>query len=322
MADEAKISHVLLGVHGGTGMDKADMTPELEKPLRAALREALEAGYQALERPQASSLDGVEAAIRVLEDSPLFNAGRGSVFTSEGRNELDASIMTGDGKRAGAVASVTVIKNPISAARAVMEQSPHVMLIGRGAEAFATEKGLDIVSPVYFWYEPRWRQLQEALQKSGALEKPAPRHSQRFVPHHEWGTVGAVAVDRQGNLAAGTSTGGMTAKRPGRVGDSPIIGAGTYADNQACAVSATGHGEFFIRYAVAHEIVARMKFAGQTVEQAAAEVVLKELKQAGGEGAVIALDAQGNFTSPRNSEGLYRGCIDREGKIKIALYED
>jgi beta-aspartyl-peptidase (threonine type) len=203
-----------------------------------------------------------------------------------------------------------------------MEQSKHVMLIGRGAEAFATEKGLEIVSPVYFWTEPRWHQLQDALQKQGLLEKPAARHPPRVVPHHEWGTVGAVAVDRQGNLAAGTSTGGMTAKRPGRVGDSPIIGAGTYADNRACAVSATGHGEFFIRFAVAHEIVARMKYAGDTVEKAAADVVLKQLKDAGGEGAVIALDAKGNFTSPRNSEGLYRGYIDEKGKIKVALYED
>jgi beta-aspartyl-peptidase (threonine type) len=322
MAEEAKVSGVVLGIHGGTGMAKAEMTPEVEKQLRGKLTDALEAGYRALQHPQGTSIDGVEAAIKVLEDSPLFNAGRGAVFTSEGRNELDASIMTGTGKRAGAVAGVTNVKNPIGAARAVMEKSPHVLLVGRGAETFAAEQGLEIVSPVYFWYEPRWRQLEEALKKSGALENTPPRHSQRFVPHHEWGTVGAVAVDKQGNLAAGTSTGGMTAKRPGRVGDSPIIGAGTYADNRACAVSATGHGEFFIRYAVAHEIVCRMKFAGQTVEQAAGEVVLKELKDAGGEGGVIALDAKGNFAAPFNSEGLYRGSIDRQGKPTVALYEN
>ncbi len=322
MAQDGKAAHVVLGIHGGTGMDKADMTPELEKRLRAALTEALEAGYKALGQADGTSLDGVEAAIRVLEDSPLFNAGRGSVFTAEGRNELDASIMSGADKRAGAVAGVTVVKNPIAAARAVMEKSKHVLLIGRGAEQFATEQGLDIVSPVYFWTEPRWRQLQDALQKSGELEKPAPRQSLRSVPKHEWGTVGAVALDRHGNLAAGTSTGGMTAKRPGRVGDSPIIGAGTYADNQACAVSATGHGEFFIRYAVAHEIVSRMKYAGQTVGEAADAVIHKQLKDAGGEGAVIALDAKGNFAAPHNSEGLYRGYIDQKGNCKVALYED
>jgi L-asparaginase / beta-aspartyl-peptidase len=327
MAADGKVANIVLGIHGGTGVAKADMTPELDQKLRAKLNEALEAGYHALAKQGGTSLDAVEQAIRVLEDSPLFNAGRGAVFTAEGRNELDASIMEGAEKKAGAVAGVTVVKNPITAARAVMEKSPHVLLVGRGAETFAAEKGLEIVSPVYFWYEPRWRQLEAALKESGVLKEPpalsqtTPAEKLRSVPRHEWGTVGAVAVDKQGNLAAGTSTGGMTAKRAGRVGDSPIIGAGTYADNRACAVSATGHGEFFIRYAVAHEIVARMKYGKQTVEQAAAAVVLKELKDAGGEGAVIALDAQGNFTAPFNSEGLYRGHIDRQGKAEVALYE-
>ncbi|HEX4147081.1 MAG TPA: isoaspartyl peptidase/L-asparaginase [Pirellulales bacterium] len=306
-------SRVVLAVHGGTGMAQADLTGDLEKQLRAALAAALDAGYRVLCEPSGTSVDAVEAAITVLEDSPLFNAGRGSVFTAEGRNELDASIMAGQGRKAGAVAGVTNVKNPIRAARAVMDSSSHVLLIGQGAESFAAEAGLEIVSPDYFWTESRWRQLQNFLRKQGT--EPELPGSTR-----EWGTVGAVALDRSGNLAAGTSTGGMTGKRPGRLGDTPIIGAGTYADNDACAVSATGHGEYFIRYAVAHEIVARMKYNHQSLEAAAADVVLTELQTAGGEGGVIALDGKGNFAAPFNSAGLYRGWIDQDDKQTIALY--
>ncbi|HEY1784578.1 MAG TPA: isoaspartyl peptidase/L-asparaginase [Pirellulales bacterium] len=329
-------SRIVLAVHGGTGMAKADLTPDVEKQLRAGLAAALDAGYRVLGGPTGTSVDAVEAAIRVLEDSPLFNAGRGSVFTSEGRNELDASIMMGQGRKAGAVAGVTNVKNPIRAARAVMEKSPHVLLIGRGAESFAAQAGLEIVSPVYFWTERRWHQLQEFLRDQETNLSPAtsadtaaaaqmqetPDGTKPSGPVQEWGTVGAVALDGSGNLAAGTSTGGMTGKRPGRLGDTPIIGAGTYADNATCAVSATGHGEYFIRYAVAHEIVARMKYNRQLLEAAAADVVLGELKVAGGEGGVIALDSQGNFSAPFNSEGLYRGFIDQDGKQYVALYRD
>jgi beta-aspartyl-peptidase (threonine type) len=334
-------SRIVLAVHGGTGMAKADLTPDIEKQLRAELAAALDVGYRVLDKPAGTSVDAVEAAIQVLEDSPLFNAGRGAVFTSEGRNELDASIMMGLGRKAGAVAGVTNVKNPICAARAVMDQSPHVLLIGRGAESFAAEAGLEIVSPDYFWTERRWHQLQDFLRdqeakptagkSAGAATAPtSPSQSVSTAQNdpklpgvvREWGTVGAVALDRNGNLAAGTSTGGMTGKRPGRVGDSPIIGAGTYADNATCAVSATGHGEYFIRYAVAHEIVARMKYNHQSLEAAAADVVLKEMKSAGGEGGVIALDARGNFSAPFNSAGLYRGSIDEDGKQIVALYQD
>jgi beta-aspartyl-peptidase (threonine type) len=302
------IEQVVLAVHGGTGMEKALVTPELDKALRADLTKALQAGYAALQAKEAASLDGVVASIRVLEDSPLFNAGKGAVFTRDGKNELDASIMEGATKRAGAVAGVTNVKNPISAARAVMDQSPHVLLIGRGAEVFAAEKGLEIVDPKYFWTERRWQDLQKAL----AEETKKEGH----------GTVGAVAVDANGVLAAGTSTGGMTKKRSGRVGDSPIIGAGTYADNGGCAISATGHGEYFIRFSVAHDINALVAYKGLSVSGAANEVIHDKLKPAGGEGGVIVLDKQGRLALSYNSEGLYRGYVTRDGKIVVHLYDD
>lgn len=313
------VPNVVLGIHGGTGMAKKDMTPELDAKLRAGLEQALKAGHAALKKPGATSLDGVEAAIRILEDDPHFNAGRGAVFTHEGRNELDASIMNGQDKTAGAVAGVTTVKNPISAARAVMEKSEHVMLIGRGAETFAERKGLEIVNPVYFWTEPRWKQL---LQKLDAERKQAqsgqPAERRRY---YELGTVGAVAVDSAGNIAAGTSTGGMSNKAFGRVGDSPIIGAGTYADNAGCAVSCTGHGEYFIRFSVAHDIVSLVKYKGLPVDKAADELIIKTLKPIDGEGAAIALDPKGNFAMSYNSDGLYRGYVTRDGKLKVMLYE-
>lgn len=302
------VEGVVLAVHGGTGMEKALVTPELHAALRADLKKALQAGYAALQEKQATSLDGVVAAIRVLEDSPLFNAGKGAVFTRDGKNELDASLMEGATKRAGAVAGVTNVKNPIVAARAVMEKSPHVLLMGKGAEAFAQEKGLEIVDPGYFWTERRWADLQKAL----AEEQKKEGH----------GTVGAVAVDASGNLAAGTSTGGMTKKRSGRVGDSPIIGAGTYADNGGCAISATGHGEYFIRYSVAHDINALKAYKGLDVSAAANEVIHEKLRPAGGEGGVIVLDAKGRLAMSYNSEGLYRGYVTRDGKIVVHLYDD
>ncbi len=282
---------LVLVVHGGEGDLPEKVSPELEKKHKEVLAEALRRGYACLkERKKGASLDAVEAAIRVLEDSPLFNAGKGAVFTHEGRNELDASIMEGKDKKAGAVAGVAIVKNPISAARAVLEHSPHVLLIGRGAELFAIKQKLDIVHPDYFRTEQRWKELQDALKKddkrSGASAAARQRH---------FGTVGAVAVDGEGNLAAGTSTGGMTNKWSGRVGDSPIIGAGTYADNEACAVSCTGWGEYFIRYAVAHDITARVKYGRRSVKEAAEAVINGQLQQAGAEGGAIVVDRRGDF---------------------------
>jgi beta-aspartyl-peptidase (threonine type) len=322
-AAERVVPQVVLGVHGGIAADKKDMNPELEKTLRSELRRALETGYAQLQKADGSGLDAVEAAIRVLEDSPHFNAGRGAVFTHEGRNELDASIMEGRTRRAGAVASVTVIKNPITAARAVMEKSKHVLLVGRGAEVFATKVGVEIVDPAYFWTQRRWNEIEKVWKKEAQEARQKGAGAQRdALPVQPWSTVGAVAVDRAGNLAAGTSTGGTSNKMYGRVGDSPIIGAGTYADNEACAVSATGHGEYFIRYAAAHDIAALVKYKQMPIESAAAEVVQGKLKAAGGEGGVIALDAKGNLATPYNTEGMYRGYATRDGTIKVLLYDE
>jgi len=299
---------LVLVIHGGEGDLPEKVSPELEKKHKEVLAEALRRGYARLKDGKSGAcIDAVEAAIRVLEDSPLFNAGKGAVFTHEGRNELDASIMEGKDKKAGAVAGVTIVKNPISAARAVMEHSPHVLLIGRGAELFAIKHKLDIVHPDYFWTEQRWKELQDALKKEekqrgraglrqrpekealGALTQPRSPRQRHF------GTVGAVALDGEGNLAAGTSTGGMTNKWSGRVGDTPIIGAGTYADNEACAVSCTGWGEYFIRYAVAHDITARVKYTRRSVREAAEAVVNEQLQKAGAEGGAIVLAPNGEF---------------------------
>lgn len=329
-AEDTVVENVVFAIHGGIGLDKVEMTPEIDKRVRTELEQALRAGFAALNKPNATGLDAVEAAIRLMEDSPQFNAGRGAVFTHDGRNELDASIMEGKTLKSGSVAGVTTIKNPITAARAVMEKSKHVLLISRGAEAFAAEKGLEIVDPKYFWTEERWKQLQKYLEEEkkrsqvrdqGSGVRGQESDSGSLLPGFSFGTVGAVALDRQGNLAAGTSTGGMSNKRWGRVGDSPIIGAGTYADNEACAVSATGHGEFFIRYAVAHDIVSLMKYKGWPVQQAADEVIRKKLKSVGGEGGVICLDRTGHFCPSYNTEGMYRGCITKDGTISVKIFE-
>jgi beta-aspartyl-peptidase (threonine type) len=324
-AADIVVTDVVLGIHGGIGVDKKDMTPELDKEVRAGLKSALEAGHARL-KAGGTSLDAVEAAIRVMEDLPVFNAGKGAVFTNAGTNELDASIMEGKTRKAGAIAGVTTVKNPITGARAVMEKSKHVLLIGPGADAFAKQQGLDIVPPSYFSTEPRrkaieeiWKREEEAKKKrSDAQSVPAALPAKKS----EYGTVGAVSLDSAGNLAAGTSTGGMTNKMAGRVGDSPIIGAGTYADNDAAAISCTGHGEFFIRYAVSHEIVSQMKYAGRSAEAASDDVINRQLKNAGGEGAAIVLDRTGRFATAYNSEGLYRACITRDGTIHVRLYED
>lgn len=312
----------MLVIHGGAGtITRQSMTAEMEKQYREALEQALRAGHAVLAKG-GSSVDGVEAAIRVLEDSPLFNAGKGAVFTREGRNELDASIMDGRNKMAGSIAGVSIIRNPITAARAVMEKSEHVMMVGRGAELFATKMGLEIVDPSYFWTERRWKALQNELLKEEGIK---PQAELDFPDEKKFGTVGAVALDAAGNLAAGTSTGGMTKKQFGRVGDAPIIGAGTYAENESCAVSATGHGEYFIRWTVAYDIAALVKYRGMTVKQAGDEVIHKKLMASTpekGEGGVIILDRKGNFATPFNSEGMYRGHIGADGVPHVLIYKD
>lgn len=312
-------------IHGGAGaIERSKMTPELEREYRAKLTEALEAGYRVLNN-NGSGLDAIEAAIHIMEDSPLFNAGKGAVFTSAGTNELDSSIMDGRTLQAGAVAGLKHIKNPISLARMVMEKSPHVMMVGEGAETFARQHGVAMMPQSYFFTERRWKDLQRVKAEEEQKNK-LPKNSGRielgtseYVDKH--GTVGAVALDRAGNLAAGTSTGGMTNKRFGRVGDSPIIGAGTYANNDSCAVSATGDGEYFIRAAVAHDISALVGYKGMSV-QAAADTVLAKVKQLGGTGGVIVLDRNGNFAMPFNTAGMYRGHIGPDGKAVVEIYQN
>jgi beta-aspartyl-peptidase (threonine type) len=306
---------IVLAVHGGAGtMPRAELSAEREAAVRADLARALRAGHAVIAQG-GSSLEAVTRAVVVLEDSPYFNAGKGAVFNHDGVNELDAAIMDGATRRAGAVAGLHRIRNPVLLARAVMEKSPHVMMAGAGAEAFAKSIGFEFVDPAYFRTEERWQQLQKAL----AAEKA--QASATLPATAYFGTVGAVARDAKGQLAAATSTGGMTNKRWGRIGDAPVIGAGTYASAQ-CAVSATGWGEFYIRAAVAHDICARMAYRGDSVRAAAEEVVLKVVPALGGDGGVIALDANGRVAMPFNTEGMYRGTIDADGKVRTAVYRD
>ena len=312
---------IMFVMHGGAGtITRGSMSPEMEKDYRETMEKALRAGHAVLARGGVS-LDAVEAGIRILEDSPLFNAGKGAVFTHDGKNEMDAAIMDGHGLRAGSVAGVTIIRNPILAARAVMDKSPHVMMAGKGAELFATKMGLEIVDPSYFWTERRWKSLQQELMKE--QEKLSTPHAEiRGKNDTHYGTVGAVALDARGDLAAGTSTGGTTNKQYGRIGDAPIIGAGTYADNGSVAVSCTGAGEFFIRWTVAHDIAALVKYKGMTVEQAGNEVIHKKLEPVHGEGGAIILDGKGNFALPFNSEGMYRGWIGADGVPHVLIYKE
>lgn len=326
-AMEKKVSGFSLVIHGGAGtILKKNMTGEKEKEYIAKMTEALNAGYSILDRG-GSSIDAVVASVKILEDSPLFNAGKGSVFTNEGTNEMDASIMDGKTLKAGAVAAVTTIKNPIEAAKCVMEKSPHVMLTGKGAEKYAGENGLEIVNPGYFRDSVRfnqWKKLQEEEKKNdsrGGFLSPSEIEFNVCL-EQKYGTVGAVALDKKGNLAAATSTGGMMNKRYGRVGDSPIIGAGTYAKNNTCAVSATGHGEYFIRLAVAHDISASMEYKGLTVEQAAHDLIHRKLTELGGTGGVIAIDSNGNTAMPFNTEGMYRGFVKEGGIPVVKIYKD
>ena len=311
-------------MHGGAGtILKKNMTPEKEKAYIDALTQALKAGYEKIVAGK-SSLDAVEAAIHILEDNPLFNAGKGAVFTHDGRNEMDAAIMNGKTMEAGSVAGVTNIKNPISAARAVMEKSEHVMLAGPGAEKFAKEAGLEIVSPKYFYTKERWKNLQDAI-RADSMKGKVSRNEQfdkkgTINIDYKFGTVGAVALDNAGNLAAGTSTGGMTNKKYGRIGDAPIIGAGTYANNTV-GVSCTGWGEFYIRNVVAYDLAALMDYAGLSIVEAGKKVI-KKVGDMGGDGGLIALDKNGNYTMPFNTEGMYRGTVTSDGKIEIHIYKD
>ena len=300
-----------LAIHGGAGtLPRAEMSDDKESRYRAGLAAALDAGYAVLQS-HGTSLDAVTRAVTVLEDNPLFNAGLGSVFTFDGRNELDASIMDGSTLAAGAVCGVTHIRNPVQLARTVMEHSEFVMLSGGGAEEFALSRGISLVPRSYFHTAERWRQLERIRSGDTGLSALTISHV---------GTVGAVAMDQDGRLAAATSTGGMTGKRFNRIGDSPIIGAGTYADDRSCAVSATGHGEVFIRAAVAHDICSRMRYGGRTLHAAVREVVLEELARLQGEGGVIAIDRGGEISMEFNSEGMFRACRRMGEEARIAIY--
>ena len=313
---------VAIAIHGGAGtINREDLSPEREQAIHDTLHSALQKGHAVL-KAGGSSLDAVAAAVTLLEDSPLFNAGKGAVFNCEGNNELDAAIMNGRTLDAGAIAGVKRTRNPVLLARLVLEKSPHVLLVGDGAESFGAEHDIEFVDPDYFHTEERYEQLQ-SLQKRVGLKGcgNATAALDGFDPL-SFGTVGAVALDRKGNLAAATSTGGMTNKRYGRVGDVPVIGAGTYADNNTAAISATGHGEYFIRTVAAHSIAARMEFKGQSVAQAADAVVMDVLKNMGGGGGVIAVDRKGNIAMPFNTSGMYRGSIDVNGKVHTAIYAD
>ena len=307
-----------LAIHGGAGaVARERMTPDLERDLRAGLQRALDAG-DAILQSGGSSLDAVVAAVRAMEDDPLFNAGRGAVFTSAGEHEMDAAIMEGKTLMAGSIGGVRRVKNPIIVARAVMEKSPHVMFVGEGAELFAEEIGAEMVDEKYFYTEERWH----ALQRVQEAEAAALAGGKEFVVSDQdrHGTIGAVALDQAGNLAAATSTGGNTNKRPGRLGDTPIIGAGTYANNKGCAMSATGDGEYFIRLIAGHEISALIEHRGMALEKAA-QLVIDKVTELGGAGGLIAMDRNGNIALPFNTAGMYRGYIDTNGESVIAIYK-
>lgn len=305
-------NNIAIAIHGGAGtILRSSMTPELQAAYEAGLKEALDAGYTVLDNG-GTSLDAVEAAVKSLEDFPLFNAGRGAVFNHEGKHEMDAAIMYGKDMTAGAVSNITGIKNPVSLAKTIMQQSEHVMLSGEGALRFAKEMGLAFENDEYFYTAQRYNQWQEALKE----DRIQLDHTEK-----KFGTVGAVALDMHGDVAAATSTGGMTNKKYCRIGDSPIIGAGTYANNNTCAISCTGHGEFFIRSVVAHDISCLMEYAGHSLQDACNIVVMDKLVKTGGEGGLVAVDKHGNIAMPFNSEGMYRACRTNSGHTEIKIYK-
>ncbi|MCQ0111386.1 beta-aspartyl-peptidase (threonine type) [Zhouia amylolytica] len=311
-------------IHGGAGtILKKNMSDELEAQYKQKLEEAIRTGYAILEKG-GSSLDAIEKTINIMENSPLFNAGKGAVFTNEGKNELDASIMDGNTLNAGAVAGVTTVKNPINLARAVMEKSEHVMFAREGAESFAKEQNIELVDPSYFYTESRMKSLERAKERE-QIELDHDDKSAFYDPSikdSKFGTVGCVALDKNGNLAAGTSTGGMTNKKWGRVGDSPIIGAGTYANNNTCAVSSTGWGEYFIRGMVAYDISAMMEYKNSSLQEASSEVIQKKLVELGGTGGIIAIDHQGNVAMEFNTAGMYRASMNNDGELYIGIYKE
>jgi len=318
-ASAAPPAPITIVIHGGAGaLERGRYSPEQEAAFKSKLAEALKSGYAVLESG-GEAVDAVEAAILLMEDSPLFNAGKGAVFDAAGVNELDAAIMDGKNGQAGAIAGVTHVKNPIKLARAVMDHSRHVMMIGRGAEKFAKEQDIELVKRSYFFTEGRWQAYKKAKKKEKAEKKNDASSSLNF--DSKYGTVGAVALDKNGNIAAGTSTGGLTLKRYGRVGDSPIVGAGTYASNRSCGVSATGTGEYFIRFTIARDICAEIEFNGKTAETAANKLIHDTLENAGGDGGVIVLTPSGDYALDFNTAGMFRGV--KNGAIeKIAIYGD
>ncbi len=311
-AGASEASPVAIAIHAGSGnIKREDLSAERDRQIRTRMEQAIRAGHEVL-MAGGTSLLAVKAAINIMEDSPLFNAGKGAVFNAAGQNELDASIMDGATLNAGAVAAVRRIRNPINLAMTVMSNSRHVMMIGDGAEAFALEQGFELVDPSYFHTDHRWQQLQERKSE----QTTSNQYQQSW-----FSTVGTVALDQAGNLAAGTSTGGLTNKRWGRVGDTPIIGAGNYANNKSCAVSATGIGEYFIRYVVAHSICERVR-AGQSIGDAADALIHEVLAPVGGDGGVIAMDARGNIAMVHNTTGMYRASINTAGKVFIGIYAE
>ncbi len=310
------MSKFSIAIHGGAGtLVRGLMTPKLEREYTNALELALDAGAAILEQG-GSSLDAVETAVKTLEDSPLFNAGKGAVFTADGTHEMDAAIMEGNELKAGAVSLITGIKNPVSLARDVMERSNHVFLAGEGAMRFAASLGYELESEAYFYDEVRYRQWQGIKDSDNFQLDHSVKKDGKF------GTVGAVASDMHGNLAAATSTGGMTNKRWGRIGDSPIIGSGNYANNKTCAVSCTGSGEYFIRGVVAYDVSCLMEFKGYTLQQAASEVIQKRILELGGDGGLIAVDVNGNIAMPFNTEGMYRASLNSDGIRELGIYKD
>lgn len=315
-------SPIAIVIHGGAGtILQENLTPEVEAAYREALSESVQRGYQVL-KSGGTSRAAVIAAIMYMEDSPLFNAGKGAVFTHEGKVEMDASIMEGNQLNAGAVASTTRTRNPITLADAILEHSPHVMLVGAGAEEFAEEQGVTLVDNSYFHTERRKKALERAIARERGAVLSEDADDPLELVKDKKGTVGAVALDFAGNIAAGTSTGGMTNKRYGRVGDSPIIGAGTYADNAACGISATGHGEYFIRTVVAHDICARVKYQNLSLQDAADAVVQKKLVEMGADGGIIGLDPAGSIVYSFNSAGMYRASVNTEGDIQVGIFKE
>ena len=325
ISDKVESDNFGIVIHGGAGtILKENMTDSMEIAYKTVLEEAVKAGHEILANG-GTSIEAVQRSINIMEDSPLFNAGKGAVFTNEETNELDAAIMDGETLNAGAVAGVTTVKNPINLAFQVMENSPHVLLSGKGAEQFASERGLEIVEPSYFYTEERFQVLQRVKEaeksKLDSIDNKTAFYDP-YVKESKFGTVGCVALDKNGNIAAGTSTGGMTNKKWNRIGDVPIIGAGTYANNATCAVSGTGWGEYFIRGVVAYDISAMMEYKKMSLKAAAKKVIQKKLTELGGEGGIIAIDNKGNIAMEFNSAGMYRAAMNKEGDLTIGIYSD